>query len=49
MIPVLLVVAGVALFAAGLVLSPAPWLALLWIGGWLIAPGLLVDFGRDDT
>jgi len=36
---------GLALVAAGLVLSPAPWLAPLVVGAVLVAAGLLVDGG----
>lgn len=43
---VILAVAGVllavALIAVGLALSPAPWLALIWLGGALLA-ALLYD------
>ena len=41
-------VVGVALVAVGLWLSPVPWVALLWVGGVLIAAGLFGDV-REDT
>ena len=34
---------GVALVAAGLTIAVAPWAALLWVGGVLIAAGLFYD------
>lgn len=36
-------VLGVVLVGAGLVLSPAPWLALLFLGACMGAYGLLTD------
>lgn len=42
-LPVLLLVAGVALVILGLYLSPLPWLAPVFAGAALIAAGLFAD------
>lgn len=46
---VLMAVCGAVLVAAGLYLSPAPWLAAIWSGGVLIAAGLFVDWSADEA
>ena len=48
MVAFLVALVGVVLVSVGLILSPAPWLALLWAGGVCVAVGLLVDFSGGD-
>lgn len=47
-LPVLLLVAGVCLIAAGLASSPLPWLAPVVVGAALVAAGLFADVPEAD-